>query len=173
MACYLAFPGKILRNFYPMKNEQLHNFMVGEMFNNIKRKIYRSLSPPGIAYMRRWTGSTLVHVMACRLSALSHYMKQCCLIVNWTLGNKPQWNSNRKKNPFHSSKWNLKVSPAKWRPFCPGGDELIGYYGLFDKKDSESTFVSVYKMRLGGFLCVEKCGHHCFMVMAYRQLGTT
>ena len=31
-------------------------------------------------------------IVAC--SAPSHYLNQCCIIINWTLGNKPQWNSN-------------------------------------------------------------------------------
>ena len=42
--------------------------------------------------MRRWTGSALVQVMAWR---------QCCLIVNWTLGNTIQLNLNRNKKRIH------------------------------------------------------------------------
>ena len=41
--------------------------------------------------------------MACRLdgapgTAPSHYLKQCWIIVNWTLRNKLQWNFNRNSN---------------------------------------------------------------------------
>ena len=32
--------------------------------------------------------------MACGLVDASHYLKQCWNIVNWTLGNKFQWNLN-------------------------------------------------------------------------------
>ena len=49
--------------------------------------------PLSAAYMRRWTGSALVQVMAsCLFLAPSHYLNQCSLIVNWTLRNKLQWN---------------------------------------------------------------------------------
>ena len=50
-------------------------------------------SPPSAAYMHQWTKSALVQVMACRL--LSHYLNQCWLIVNWTLGKKFMWNTYR------------------------------------------------------------------------------
>ena len=38
--------------------------------------------------------------MACRLSAPSHYLNQCWVIVNWTLRNKFQWNSNHNTKLF-------------------------------------------------------------------------
>ena len=34
-------------------------------------------------------------VMACCCLVPSHYLNQCCLIVNWTIGSKIQWNSNK------------------------------------------------------------------------------
>ena len=43
---------------------------------------------PNDAYMRRWTGSSLVQIMACRLP--SHHLNQCWNIVNWTFRNKLQ-----------------------------------------------------------------------------------
>ena len=50
-----------------------------------RKYAYINSSPPSAAiYMRQWTGSTLVQVMAC--SAPSHYLNQCCLIVNRPLG---------------------------------------------------------------------------------------
>ena len=42
-------------------------------------------SPPNAAYMRWWTGPTLVQIIA--WSAPSHYLNQCWNVVNWTLGN--------------------------------------------------------------------------------------
>ena len=42
--------------------------------------------------MRRWTGSALVQIMTCRLVGWN--------IVNRTLGNELQWNSNRNKHLF-------------------------------------------------------------------------
>ena len=42
-------------------------------------------------WFREWLG-------AC--SAPNHYLNQCCIIVNWTLGNKLQSNCNRNYNIF-------------------------------------------------------------------------
>ena len=47
-------------------------------------------------------------------------MNQCWLIVNWTLRNKFQSNSNRNTKLFI-----MKMLSATWQPFCPGRDELI------------------------------------------------
>ena len=55
---------------------------------------------PSDAYMRSWTGSSLVQIMACRLNGAKPLSAQCWNIVNWTLGNKLQWNFNRKSNIF-------------------------------------------------------------------------
>ena len=38
-------------------------------------------SPPSAASMRQWTGSTLLQVMACCLTAPSHYLNQWWLIL--------------------------------------------------------------------------------------------
>ena len=51
--------------------------------------------------------------MACRLDALSHYLNQCWDIVDWTLGNKLQWNLNRnlciciRENTFENIVWEM------------------------------------------------------------------
>ena len=55
---------------------------------------------PRDAYMRDQTKPPLVQIMARRLFGASHYLNQCCDIVNWTLRNKLQWNFNRKTNIF-------------------------------------------------------------------------
>ena len=47
---------------------------------------------PGDAYVRHWTGSSLVHVMACRLFAPIHYVNQWWLFFDWTIANKVQYN---------------------------------------------------------------------------------
>ena len=46
---------------------------------------------PGDAFMRHWTGLSLVQVMACR---------KCWIIVNWALKNKLKWNLNWNSNIF-------------------------------------------------------------------------
>ena len=56
-------------------------------------------------------------------SAPSHYLNQCWDIVNWTLGtNFSEISIKRKDLSF--TKMQMKISSAKWQPFCPGGDEL-------------------------------------------------
>ena len=57
--------------------------------------------------------------MACRLDGARHYLNQCWNIVNWALRSKLQWNFNR-NCIFSFTKMRLKVSSAKWRPFCLG-----------------------------------------------------
>ena len=48
-----------------------------------------------LIYICQWTESSLVQVMACRLSAPSYYLNQCWLIVNWTPGNIFLWYLNQ------------------------------------------------------------------------------
>ena len=52
------------------------------------------------AYVRQWTGSLLLQIMACHLFGASHYLNQCWVIVNWTLKNKRQWNFNQNRKLF-------------------------------------------------------------------------
>ena len=59
------------------------------------------------------------------LNLITHSLNQCWNIVDWTLGNKLQWNFNRnsyifiQENPFETVVW-------KWRPFCLGLNVLMG-----------------------------------------------
>ena len=52
-------------------------------------------SPPSAAYMRQWTGSALVQVMACRLFGAKPLPEPMLFFVKWTPGNKFQWNLNQ------------------------------------------------------------------------------
>ena len=52
-------------------------------------------SPSSAAYMRHWTGSSLVQVMACLLFGAKPLPNQCWLIVNWTPGSIIKWNLKR------------------------------------------------------------------------------
>ena len=70
------------------------------------------------AYGHRFE-STLAQVMACCLMAPSHYLNQCCRFINWTL------TTNFSETlisvlTFSLKKMRLKMSAAKWWPFCPG-----------------------------------------------------
>ena len=82
-------------------------------------------SPPSAAYMRHWIRSALIQVIACRLFGAKPLPDQCWPIVNWTLGNKFQWNSNRNSIIFIYKNTFEIVVCEKGRPFCPGRDELI------------------------------------------------
>ena len=44
--------------------------------------------------------STLVDIWLVAWTAPSHYLNQCWNTVNWTIGNKLQWNFNRNPNIF-------------------------------------------------------------------------
>ena len=75
--------------------------------------------------------------MACRLFGAKPLSKPMLVIVNWTLRNKLQWNFNQhSKSSF--TKMHLKISSAKWQPFCPGGDELRKHEETVLKYDSST-----------------------------------
>ena len=65
---------------------------------------------------------SLVQVMACSLlgtKPLPQPMLAYCQLDSWKY--IFQWNMNQN---FYSRKWNWKCRLPKWRPFCPGGDEV-------------------------------------------------
>ena len=58
--------------------------------------IYINSSPPSAAYMgQHW----FTYWLAAYLSP-SHYLNQCCVIINWTIMKKLQWNFSQKFNFF-------------------------------------------------------------------------
>ena len=77
------------------------------------------------AICRHRSGSTLAQVMACCLTAPSHYLNQCWPIINGVLWYSPH-------NNFTVSTWdiskcyvNLKIIILKLQPHFPGANELI------------------------------------------------
>ena len=74
--------------------------------------------------MRRYTGSVLVQVMACRLSdakPLPEPMLPYCQLGSWE---QISVKFEREFYHFHSGKCISNCLQTKWWPFCPGGDEL-------------------------------------------------
>ena len=78
---------------------------------------------PGAAYMRQWTSSSLVQIMACRLlgaKPLPEPMLSYC-----------QLDSVKYESEFYHFQWrkcNWKCCLPKWRPISPrGGDELMSF----------------------------------------------
>ena len=55
---------------------------------------------PSDAYMRRWTGSWLVQIIACRLFGAKPLSEPSWNIVNWTFRKKFQWKFSRNSNIF-------------------------------------------------------------------------
>ena len=79
--------------------------------------------------MRRWSGSALVHIMACRLFGAKPLSKPVLEFPH--LGTKEQTSVKFNQNiKISFTKMRLKITSAKSRPFCPAGDELtlVGYF---------------------------------------------
>ena len=93
--------------------------------HNYHHSLLLKSSSPSATYMRRGIGSALVQIMACCLFDSKPISKPMLAIVNWTVRNKLQWFFLSEYKIFHSQKMHPKISPAKWRPLCPSGDELI------------------------------------------------
>ena len=71
----------------------------------------------------------------------NHYLNQCWVIVNWILRNKLQWNFNQ-NTKFSFTKMHLKLSSAKWSPFCPSRDELSDVSVTSKSSDAWSRMVT-------------------------------
>ena len=74
--------------------------------------------------MRRWTGSSLVQIMACRLlgaKPLPEPMLVYCRLDSWE---QVSVKFKSEFYHFHSRKCIWKCL-SKWQPFCPGEDELM------------------------------------------------
>ena len=73
--------------------------------------------------MRRWIGSALVQIMACRLfgaKPLSKPMMSYCQL-------DPREQTSMKFQSKYKTfihEMHMKITSVKWRPSCPGGDEL-------------------------------------------------
>ena len=79
-------------------------------------------STPSAAYMRQWSRSTLVQVMACRLfgaKPLPEPMLVHCQLDSWE---QLLVKIESEFYNLHSTKCIWKCRLLKWWPFCPGGD---------------------------------------------------
>ena len=100
--------------------------------------------PPSAAYIRQWTGSALVQVMACRLfgaKPLPEPMLAYCQLDSWE---QISVKFESEFHHFHSRKciWNCGLS--KWQPFCPGGDELSVKWNLLLPFTKQCTIYVMY-----------------------------
>ena len=88
------------------------------------RKQYQNSSPPSAAYMRQWIGSALAQIMACRLFGTKPLSKPILVYCHLTLRKKTFSETLFKRQNLSFTKMHMKISSAKWPPFCSGGDEL-------------------------------------------------
>ena len=93
---------------------------------------------PGDATWRQGTRSTLAQVMACCLTAPSHYLNQCWLIIG-----EVHWHPSQAlslddvKIPI--KKYRLKISVLKWHPGLPAINE---FNSLFSDDTFRCMFVN-------------------------------
>ena len=78
---------------------------------------------PSDAIWRHRSGSTLAQVMACCLTAPSHYLNQCWLIISEVLWHSPEGN-------FTWNAQDIYPWPLRLHPHLPGTNELIDYVTL-------------------------------------------
>ena len=93
-------------------------------------------------------------------SALSHYLNQCWLIVNWALGNKLQGIRIEIQN-FSFTKMRLKVSFAKWQPFCPGEMSYFAHGLQFERMSWRMCVL--FEGMLNRVSMVEACRCVCYV----------
>ena len=78
--------------------------------------------------MRQWIKHHWFRWWLVAWTAPSHYLKQCWIIVNWTLRSKLQWNFSRnsnifiEENPFQNVVW--KMVAILSRPQCVNTSRL-------------------------------------------------
>ena len=110
---------------YELCNSWISSNWLSKILFKSPRGLWVNSSPPSAAYMCQWTGSALVQVMACRLFGAKLLPEP--KLVYCQLDSREQISVKFESEfyYFHSIKciWNCRL--PKWRPFCPGGDELI------------------------------------------------
>ena len=73
---------------------------------------------------RHRLGSTLSQVMACCLTALSHYLNQCWLIISEVLRHLSKNNFTEKGLRYLSLIWVWKIANSRFHLQLPGANEL-------------------------------------------------
>ena len=92
--------------------------------------------PPCIYASMNWISIGSGDGLSPTYSATSHYMNQYWLIVNWTFRNNLPSEIRIKIHDFSFMKIHMKISSVKWRPFCPGGDEVTMFdFGCDSRAD--------------------------------------
>ena len=139
------------------------NFKLTFTFSTLQATVPVNSSPPNAAYMRRWTGLSLVQVMACRLlgaKPLPEPMLIYCQLDSWE---QISMKFESQFYHFHSRKFIWKCLP-KWWPFCPGRDELNSPCLL---QDCWWLLWNGWDILIFGYR-IENCfGKHCMLCLYY------
>ena len=108
---------------------------------------------PSATYMRRWTGTSLVQGMACRLfgtKPLPKPMLACCQLDTWE---QISAKFESKFYHFHSRKCRLQT----WRPiFWGGGGSLVIHTKIADKLHWCKKYLKLFSDKEETCQCVQK-----------------
>ena len=89
--------------------------------------------------------------------------RQCWNTVDWTRGNKLQWNLNRNVYIF-IHEMHFKMSPGKWRPFFSRSHALAAYIGymwyIHSRCSSQMTY---FRTHLLSDICLLGDNHSCYL----------
>ena len=108
LSCFRAFPAKL--------------------FIRLNHSLINS-SPPSAAYMRQWTGPSLVQIMACRLFGVKPLPDPMLVYRQLDSCEQVSVKFISEFYHFHSRKCVWKCRLPRWRPFCPGGRWVKGLAG--------------------------------------------
>ena len=97
----------IMLGFMDLKGPRVCWRSTPVLFPRIIVSPFNSLWPSDVIWWLR-TGSTLAQVMACCLTAPSHYLNQCWLIINGIVWQSPK-TFNRNGSRYLFVKWVLKI----------------------------------------------------------------
>ena len=82
--------------------------------NPLSEPIMTLVNETHLSYGNRRTETLLVKIMACHILAPSQYLNQCWLVVNLTLRNQFQWNSNKNMNISFPQNSLKMLSAKQW-----------------------------------------------------------
>ena len=94
---------------------------VGTLCNVHTTNCINWLWPSDVIWRQR-TWSTLIPVIACFLTAPSHHLNQCCLIISEVLWHSPEVNFTGNAQDIHEM--SLKITNLRLQPHLPGANEL-------------------------------------------------
>ena len=108
----------------------------------------KNWSPPSAAFMRQWTGSSLVQVMACRLFGAKPLPETMLTYCQLDSREPFQWILKRNSIIFIQENAIQKRPLPQCRPFCPGGRWVKRIVLLYFSSDSETYTLHLVHLSL-------------------------